>query len=127
MGPELIDEVPLFRDAPRRVRSEATRWADELEAPAATVLVREGEYPREFYVIVEGTADVLRAGERIATLGPGEFFGELGLLDPKWRTASVVATSPMRLLVLAPREFRTMLAASPEIAAQIGDVAAQRA
>jgi CRP-like cAMP-binding protein len=126
MKQELIDANPLFADAPRRIRSEAQRWADELDVPPATVIVREGDYPREFFVIAAGTADVYRAGERIATLGPGEFFGEIGLLDAGWRTASVVSRTEMKLLVLAPQEFRTMLSASPELAERIGETAASR-
>ena len=126
MTPELIDSVPLFEDTPRKVRRAAARWADELDVPAGTVVVRDGDYAREFFVIVDGTAEVVKAGETVATLGPGDFFGEIALLVTDLRTASVVAATPLRLLVVAPREFRTMLDASPEIAGRIRAAAAQR-
>ncbi len=127
MRPELIDAVPLFDGTPRRVRREAPRWADELDVPAGRLVVREGEYAREFFVIVDGAAEVVKDGETVAVLGPGEFFGELGLLGGDLRTASVVAATPLRLLVVAAREFRTMLDALPQVADRVRAVAARRA
>jgi CRP-like cAMP-binding protein len=126
MNPATIQSVPLFGDVPRRFRSEVVRWADELDAPAGTEIIRQGEYAQEFFVIVEGEADVVKDGERIAVLEAGQFFGEVGLLGNSWRTASVIARTPMRLLVLAPREFSSLLLAAPAIAERVRDTARER-
>ena len=78
--------------------------------------------------MVAGSADVFRDGERVGALEPGDFFGEVGLLATRWeRTATVVATSPMRLLVLARRQFRELLFAAPTVAAPIRRAATARA
>jgi CRP-like cAMP-binding protein len=91
-------------------------------------LTRQGGHAREFFVVVSGTAEVHRDGERIGHLGPGDFFGEVGLLGPRWeRSATVVATSPMRALVMARRQFRELLFAAPTVAARIRGAATQRA
>ena len=122
-----ISESPLFDDVPARVRNEALRFADVLDVEPGTELVSQHEYAREFFVIAEGRADVIQDGMTIASLGPGEYFGEIGLLGGSWRTASVVAATRMRLLVLAPREFRTLLPAAPAVGERIRATAAARA
>jgi CRP-like cAMP-binding protein len=95
---------------------------------AGARLTRQGGYAQEFFVVVSGTADVYRDDQRVGRLEAGEFFGEVGLLGPRWeRSATVVATSPMRLLVLARRQFRELLFAAPSAAARIHGAAAQRA
>jgi CRP-like cAMP-binding protein len=126
MNPATLQSVPLFGDVPRRFRSDVVRWADELDAPAGTEIIRQGEYAQEFFVIVEGEADVIKDGERIARLEAGQFFGEVGLLGDNWRTASVVARTPMRLLVLAPREFSSLLLVAPSVAGQVRETARKR-
>jgi CRP-like cAMP-binding protein len=70
-------------------------------------------------VIEDGTADVIRDGKRIRTIGPGDFFGEIGLLESQRRTASVVATSAMRLIVMTSRDFSSMRSEMPHIAEEI--------
>ena len=96
--------------------------------PAGRELTRQGGYAQEFFVVVSGTADVMRDGERVGALEPGDFFGEVGLLGTRWeRTATVVATSPMRLLVMARQQFRELLFAAPAAAAPILRAAADRA
>jgi CRP-like cAMP-binding protein len=123
-----VDSIPLFASVPRRRRWHVARLADEVSVAAGSELTRQGGYAREFFVVVSGSADVYRDGERVGTLEPGDFFGEVGLLGPRWeRAATVVATSPMRLLVLARREFRELLFAAPAIAARIRGAAIQRA
>jgi cAMP-dependent protein kinase regulator len=126
MNPATIQSVPLLGEVPKRIRSQVVRWADELDAPAGTEIIRQGEYAQESYVIVEGEASVVKDGERIATLGPGEFFGEVGLLGHKTRTASVIARTPMRLLVLAPREFSSLLLAAPAVGERVRETARKR-
>jgi CRP-like cAMP-binding protein len=127
MNPTTVASIPLFGPVSRQKANEIASLADEVEVPAGTTLIREGEFAREFFVIVEGTAEVIRDGEVIAVLGPGEFFGEVGLLETIWRTATVVATSPMKLLVVAQLEFRSLLYSLPEAAERIEQAAAARA
>ena len=123
-----VASIPLFADVPRRRRWHLARLADEVGVSAGTELTRQGGYAQEFFVVVSGTADVHRDGERVGGLGPGDFFGEVGLLGPRWeRTATVVATSPMRLLVIARRQFRELLFAAPTVATRIHGAATQRA
>jgi CRP/FNR family cyclic AMP-dependent transcriptional regulator len=128
MNPAAVSSIPLFSSVRRRWHADVARLADEVQVPPGYGLTEQGTYAREFFVVVEGTADVLRDGRLVATLGPGDFFGEVGLLGHSWtRTATVVATSPMRLLVLARHEFRELIARFPAIAAPIVDAAARRA
>jgi CRP/FNR family transcriptional regulator, cyclic AMP receptor protein len=123
-----VPSIPLFADVPRRRHWHLARLADEIAIPAGHELTRQGGYAREFFVVVSGTADVDRDGERIGRLEAGDFFGEVGLLGPRFeRGATVVATSPMRLLVLARRQFRELLFAAPTVAVRIGAAATQRA
>ena len=123
-----VASIPLFAGVPRRRRWHLARLADEVAVPAGYELTRQGGYAREFFVVVSGTADVHRDGERVGRLEGGDFFGEVGLLGPRWeRSATVVATSPMRLLVVARRQFRELLFAAPTVAARIRGVATQRA
>ncbi len=95
------------------------RWADELDVPPGTHLVDQGRFPHEFFVILDGSAEVTIGGEQVTELGPGDFFGEIAILEHDRRTASVVATSPMRVAVMHERDFRTMQAAIPTVAGQI--------
>jgi CRP-like cAMP-binding protein len=123
-----VESIPLFASVPRRRRWHVARLADEVGVAAGHELTRQGGYAQEFFVVVSGTADVLRDGERVGALAPGDFFGEVGLLAARWeRTATVVATSPMRLLVLARRQFRELMFAAPTVAAPIRRAATQRA
>ena len=128
MNPRTVKSIPLFASAPRRRHQEVASWADEVAVPAGTELTRQGGRAQEFFVVVSGTADVTRDGAHVAALEAGDFFGEVGLLGAGWeRTATVVATSPMRLLVLARREFRSLLAVLPAVAGSIQRAAAERA
>jgi CRP-like cAMP-binding protein len=83
------------------------------------VLVEEGTIGREFFLIVTGTAKVVRDGRKVATLGPGSHFGELALLDRRPRTASVVSEDAMDVLVLDQRHFNGLLESVPSIARKL--------
>ena len=123
-----VQSIPLFASVPRRRRWHVARLADEVDVPAGRELTRQGGYAQEFFVVVSGTADVFRDAEHVGSLEPGDFFGEVGMLAPRWeRSATVVATSPMRLLVLARQQFRELLFAAPMVAAPIRRAAAARA
>jgi CRP/FNR family transcriptional regulator, cyclic AMP receptor protein len=124
---ELISSVPLFAGCSKRELREIARLADEVDVPAGRVLITEGErVGREFLVIVEGSARVTRKGRRISKLGPGDWAGEIALIADVPRTAAVTATSPMRLLVVTARDFRSLLDASPSIAAKVLNVLGKR-
>jgi CRP/FNR family transcriptional regulator, cyclic AMP receptor protein len=111
--------IPLFEGLGRKERREVARQADEVEVDASRNLVREGEFAYEFFAIEEGTAEVRRGDQLLAELGPGDFFGEMGLIGQVTRNASVVATSPMRLLVLTGSAFRHIERELPAVSKQI--------
>ncbi len=128
MHPDTVTSIPLFASLSRRRRNDLARLADEVDVPAGYRLTSQGGYAREFFVVVSGSAEVTRDGAPVGTVAPGDFFGEVGMLSPRWeRTATVVATTPMRLLVFARREFREFLDTLPAIAAPIVRAAADRA
>jgi len=95
----------------RRIRSSL----DEVQVPKGKVLVEEGRIGLEFFLIVEGRAVVTRKGRKVATLGPGGYFGELALLDRRPRSASVVSETDMDVLVLSQRQFNGLLESVPTI------------
>jgi CRP-like cAMP-binding protein len=96
----------------RKIRSAL----DEAEVPAGKVIVEEGRVGLSFFLIVSGTATVTRSGKKVATLGAGDHFGELALLDRRPRSASVVSETAMDVLVLSQRDFNGLLESVPTIA-----------
>jgi len=90
-----------------------------VDVPAGKVLCTEGESGGDFFLVVKGTAKVERGGKQLDQLGPGTFFGEIALIDQGPRTATVTSTSPMRLIVLGPAQFRDVLNADPQMARQL--------
>ena len=90
-----------------------------MDVAAGKVLCTEGQSGGDFFVVVSGTAKVERGGKTVDQVGPGTFFGEIALIDQGPRTATVTATSPMRLLVLGPAQFRDVLNADPQMARQL--------
>lgn len=119
MDPDRLKSIPLFADLSHAERERIARWADEVEVPEGKHLVDEGKYAYEFFVIEEGTAAVRHGDEMVAELGPGDFFGEIALIESIRRTASVVATSPMRAVVMFGRDFRSMENEMPAVADRI--------
>jgi CRP/FNR family cyclic AMP-dependent transcriptional regulator len=123
-----LKSIPLFAALSERDRARVAQWADEVDVPQGKHLVDQGDFAYEFFVIEEGTADVLKGQERLAELGPGDFFGELGLhSEDDRRTASVVATSPLRTIVMFGRDFRQMEDEMPEVASRIKRAIEERA
>jgi CRP-like cAMP-binding protein len=114
-----LEGVGVFSGLSKKELGKLAQWADEVSVSAGQALATEGEFAHEFFVIEEGSADVTQDGERIAELGPGEFFGEIGLLETERRTASVVATTPMELIVMFQREFKQMEQEMPAVADRI--------
>jgi CRP/FNR family transcriptional regulator, cyclic AMP receptor protein len=115
----LIEQVPLFTHCTRKELGEIAALADELDLKEGTTLTTEGKSGREFFAIVEGEADVVMNGKWVATLSQGDFFGEIALLTGRPRTATVQATSPIRVLVITARGFSSLLDKSPEIQRKI--------
>jgi CRP/FNR family cyclic AMP-dependent transcriptional regulator len=103
-----LKSVPLFSDLSKRERELVARFADEVDVPAGKVLTTEGGPSQEFFVIKSGSATVTRGGTEVARLGPGDFFGEIGILKAERRTATVTADSPMNLLVLFAQNFMAL-------------------
>jgi CRP/FNR family transcriptional regulator, cyclic AMP receptor protein len=112
---DLISHVPLFSQCSKRELAEVAGIADEIDLREGKELTREGAPGREFFVLVEGTADVIRDGQTINSLGAGDFFGEIALVHHSPRTATVKATSPVRALVITERSFKRLLGEMPEI------------
>jgi CRP/FNR family cyclic AMP-dependent transcriptional regulator len=115
----LLKSVPLFSGCTRAELARLAVKADDLEFGEGKVLAREGRPGHEFFVIVEGTVCVTRKRRRLDDLGPGEWFGEIALLTRGARTATVTATSPVRVLVLTDRAFRQVVETMPSIALKI--------
>lgn len=95
------------------------QWTDEIAVAAGTELMGEGRLAHEFFVIEDGAATVTRGGQTIAELGPGDFFGEIALLETERRTATVTASTPMRLIAMFERDFRQMESEMPVVADRI--------
>jgi CRP-like cAMP-binding protein len=109
----------LFAACSRKDLGLVARRAEDVRVDEGTKLVSEGSAGHEFFVIVDGSANVSRNGRKIATLGPGDYFGELALLDRAPRNATVTATAPMELVVLAQREFSGVLDEVPGLARKL--------
>src|ERR687894_2357090 len=95
-----LREIPLFAGLGKKERREVAKQADEVDVEPGRHLVREGEFAYEFFAIEEGTAEVRRGDQLLAELGPGDFFGEMGLLEDTRRNATVVATAPLKVVVM---------------------------
>jgi len=111
--------IAIFSGLSKGDLQKLAGWTDELSVPAGYELAREGEFAHEFFVIQDGTATVLQGGTELAQLVPGDFFGEIGLLETERRTASVVASTPMELIVMFGREFKQMEKEMPSVADRV--------
>jgi CRP/FNR family transcriptional regulator, cyclic AMP receptor protein len=113
---ERLKNLPLFAELDDAERADVAACARELTVEAGTTLTTEGEHAYELFVIESGEAEVRKGGEVIRSLGPGDAFGEIGLLATGTRTASIVATTPMKLVAIFAREFKQLEARMPQIA-----------
>ncbi len=114
-----LRSVPLFESLTNDERRAVAQHADELDAPEGTELVRQGDFAYEFFVIEEGTAEVTRDGEHVADLGPGDFLGEMGIVEQAVRNATVVTTSPARVIVMTEQAMRSIAKLNPGVADRI--------
>jgi len=123
---ELIKRVPLFANCSKHELEEIAHIADEIDLSEGKEMTREGSRGREFFVLLEGDADVTKSGQSINKLAAGDFFGEIALVSDTPRTATVTATSPVRALVITDRSFRRLLDESPEIQRKVLVALAER-
>jgi CRP/FNR family transcriptional regulator, cyclic AMP receptor protein len=112
---ELLKRSPFLAGLSRKDLEEVGRLADEIDVKAGHVLLRQGSIGREFFVILDGRIRVDRDGKTIRTLGPGEFLGDIALVTERPRTATATAETDSRLLVLAHREFHSLMDQFPSI------------
>jgi CRP/FNR family cyclic AMP-dependent transcriptional regulator len=122
----LLRKVPLFGACDERQLGFIASQVEEMDFATGHVLCREGESGEEFFVIVSGTAEVKRGSRDVGQLGAGDFFGEIALIDRGPRTATVVATSAMRCLVLSQSQFRNVLRQNGAIAISVLEQLGQR-
>jgi CRP/FNR family transcriptional regulator/CRP/FNR family cyclic AMP-dependent transcriptional regulator len=108
-----LEDVSLFQGCSRRQLRHIARIAETFDAPAGMPLARVGEAGNQFFLILDGTARVEVSPEKQTKLHPGDYFGEMSLLDGEPRSATVVAETPMRVLVISRRNFNTLLGEVP--------------
>jgi CRP/FNR family transcriptional regulator, cyclic AMP receptor protein len=116
---DALRRATLFSALSKKELGELARVTEDMEVPAGKVLCREGETGREFFVILEGDAEVTKAGNRIATLSEGDFFGEIALVEHRPRTATVTASNDLRFFVLTSQAFWGLLDHRPEIQREV--------
>jgi CRP/FNR family transcriptional regulator, cyclic AMP receptor protein len=121
-----LKTIPLFESFSEDDLRKIAPFAEEHSVGDGDTVVREGDYSYDLMIIEEGTAEVRHDGQRIAQLGPGDFFGEMGVLERGRRNADVVATAPMRLISLKSYDVKRMERTLPEAVTQLRDVVAQR-
>jgi CRP/FNR family cyclic AMP-dependent transcriptional regulator len=123
---ELLARVPLFSGLGKAGLAQVAKLADEIDLPAGKQLLQQGDHPHEFFLIVDGSVRIDRDGAQINTLGPGDFLGEIALLDGGQRSATATAVTPVSLLILGQREFNTLLNDYPDIRASVITALARR-
>ena len=123
---DAVRSIPLFSTCNTKELREVAQLGTRIHCAAGTTIAKEGSLGRELLVVLSGTATCRRRGRKLASFGPGDFFGEMSLLDHGPRSATVVADADMELLVLDSREFRRLVEASPTIAWKILATMAER-
>lgn len=112
---ELLKRVPLFAQCSRAELAQIALLSTELNLPAGRTLMKEGEPGKEFIVLAEGRAEVRRKGRRIRELSDGDFLGEISLVAEIPRTATVTALTPLTVLLVTARDFRTLMREVPSL------------
>jgi CRP/FNR family cyclic AMP-dependent transcriptional regulator len=121
-----LKSIPLFEEVGEEELAQIAPFATEVEVEAGRELVREGDFSYEFMAIEEGEAEVTRGGEHVADLGPGDFFGEMGLLERTLRNATVTAKTPIRLVTLTGWDLKRVERSAPEAMERIRSVLEER-
>jgi len=123
---EALRKAPLFEGLARRELIELAKVTDDLEVEPGKVLCKEGQPAREFFVIVDGEVEVRKRGKNVTTLGPGDFFGEIALIEHGTRTATVTAKTPLRFFVLHSRAFNGLMDSAPGVERKVLRALARR-
>ena len=123
---ELIKAVPLFAGLSKTQLGHIAQIADEVDVGEGKELIAQGDRGRQFFVLVEGGADVRRNGRKVNTLQDGDFFGEIALVSDRPTTATVTVTRPSRLLVVTASGFRRLLRESPDVQLKVLQALADR-
>jgi len=123
---EALKRAPLFEGLSKKELIELARVTDDLGVAPGTVLCREGKVGREFFVIVDGEAEVTKGGKHIAVRKGGDFVGEIALITTKKRTATVIARTPLRCFILTQSAFRRVLDESPSVQRKVMEALAER-
>jgi CRP-like cAMP-binding protein len=126
MDPKRLRDIPFFAGLSKRELEQVGQWTTELDIPEGRILGREGSVAYEFFVLEDGVAEVTIDGAHVADLGPGDFFGEIGLLERERRTATVTAKTPIRVIVMLGSEFRAMEREMPEVAQRVRESIQER-
>jgi CRP-like cAMP-binding protein len=121
-----LKSIPLFEEVGDEELGQIAPFAQEESVAEGTVLVREGDFSYELMAIEEGEAEVTRGGEHLATLGPGDFFGEMGLLERTLRNATVTAKTPMRVITLTGWDLKRVERAAPQAIDRVRAVLEER-
>jgi len=121
-----LAKLPLFGELDHHDLSHVAGWVTEKRFADGDVLIEEGGLPTDVYLIESGTVDVTHEEQLIASLGPGDVVGEIALLDPQRRTATVTATSTVRTVALSVSDFASMDEEMPEITKQLREIAERR-
>ena len=121
-----LKTIPLFASFSEDDLRKIAPFAEEHSVGADETIVREGDYSYDLMIIEEGSAEVHHDEQKIADLGPGDFFGEMGVLERDRRNADVVAASPMRLITLKSYDVKRMERTLPDAVEQLRDVIRQR-
>jgi CRP/FNR family transcriptional regulator, cyclic AMP receptor protein len=121
-----LKSIPLFEEVGDEELAQIAPFATEVSVEEGRELVREGDFSYEFMAIEEGQAEVTRAGEHVADLGPGDFFGEMGLLERTLRNATVTAKTPVRLVTLTGWDLKRVERSAPEAMERIRSVLEER-
>ena len=123
---ELLARVPLFSGLGKGSLAQIAKLADEIDLPAGKQPHQQGDHPHEFFLIVDGSVRIDRVVAQINTLGPGDFLGEIALLDGGQRSATATTVTPVNLLILGQREFNTLLHDYPDIRTSVLTALARR-
>jgi CRP-like cAMP-binding protein len=122
----MLKKVPLFEHCSKKSLTQVASIAQEIDLKEGKVLTREGYPGYEFFVLLEGNAEVKKGSKRVRTLGPGDFLGEISLVAKIPRTATVTTTSPVHALWISAQSFRSLMEDSPTVALQVLEAVAER-
>ena len=119
MDPSTLNEAPLFAPLPDDAKEELATWMSDVNVAKGKHLVDQGDYSYNLFVILDGQAEVYQDGASVAELGPGDFFGEMGILEKAQRSATVVSKSKMRLLTLSHWDVKRLNQSAPQVVEQL--------